>query len=492
MQRDRVWTPPWPTSVDTVVLTLAAVVLAAPRLDSPSALVFDEIFYVSDAVSHVDVGVGQGFQAHPPLGTWLIASGIAMFGRSPAAWRAAPLVLGVLSIALLHRMALRVLPDGPLRRPLAATAALLLMTDGSWFVLSRTAMLDGPLTTLVLATVLTALVAVDERAGAARIRRFALTGVLAGAATAVKWSGALGLVIALVVVVLGHRRDDGRPSIHMQAVVTLLCAAALSYAAAWVPFALHRDDVPIATCPADAAPCVQQGGLEGVLAQHAALVRYHATVEFEGGYESDPSLWPLSYRPVTLHRSSCDVPRAPVKDPFSVDGSCPPEAVPGEDPLTYVGNPAVWLLFLTLLPMLAAAARRGDRAARVALAGWALQWLPWLVVTRSSFLYYMAPAVPFMALGAVVAANVVPRLRPVLVVLTAGLTGIVGLLVSLLPGVAAGVALIGWGVGGAVAVGNGPPLLDDGDRANTWITGIVAAVAALTFVVMFQTWTGGA
>jgi dolichyl-phosphate-mannose--protein O-mannosyl transferase len=65
-----------------------------------------------------------------------------------------------------------------------------------------------------------------------------------------------------------------------------------------------------------------------------------------------------------------------------------------------LGNPAVWWGFLAALPvLLVAAARRRDFASRVVLGGFAAAWLPWLLVGRPTYSYYLVAGVPFMALG---------------------------------------------------------------------------------------------
>ena len=62
---------PWS---DTIALAVVALAVAAPALSSPDRLVFDEVYYVVDAFAHLDAGVAERFQAHPPFGTWLIAA----------------------------------------------------------------------------------------------------------------------------------------------------------------------------------------------------------------------------------------------------------------------------------------------------------------------------------------------------------------------------------------------------------------------------------
>ena len=65
-----------------------------------------------------------------------------------------------------------------------------------------------------------------------------------------------------------------------------------------------------------------------------------------------------------------------------------------------LGNPALWWSFVASLPVLLATWWRGrDRTVELVLLAWATLHLSWLVVLRPGFLYYLAPLVPFMAVG---------------------------------------------------------------------------------------------
>ena len=64
-----------------------------------------------------------------------------------------------------------------------------------------------------------------------------------------------------------------------------------------------------------------------------------------------------------------------------------------------LGNPVLWWGFLLSLPVAAFTALRRPRwQEAVAFGGYAAMFLPWFVVSRSQFIFYMLPAVPFMCL----------------------------------------------------------------------------------------------
>ncbi|MGH7426620.1 MAG: hypothetical protein ACREJP_10710, partial [Candidatus Methylomirabilales bacterium] len=65
-------------------------------------MIFDETYYAKDACLYAGLGqqvckspgpAEQSF-VHPPLGKWLIAAGIKIFGYTPFGWRASAAIFG--------------------------------------------------------------------------------------------------------------------------------------------------------------------------------------------------------------------------------------------------------------------------------------------------------------------------------------------------------------------------------------------------------------
>ena len=143
-----------------LLVTAFGTYLRFDRLGTPRAVIFDETYYVPDALGILRFGVehnyvsnrngcwcaatrasspgGGEFVVHPPFGKVLIAGGEWLFGLSPFGWRFAAAVVGSLSILLLARIARRMTRS----TLLGCFAGLLLALDGLEFVMSRTALLD--------------------------------------------------------------------------------------------------------------------------------------------------------------------------------------------------------------------------------------------------------------------------------------------------------------------------------------------------------------
>src|SRR6516165_8469824 len=139
-----------------LIVTALGTYLRFARLGSPRAVIFDETYYVPDALGILRFGVehsyvnnrngllvrgdphvfnngGGEFVVHPPFGKVLIAAGEWLFGLSTFGWRFAAAVVGSLSILLLARIARRMTRS----TLLGCVAGLLLALDGLEFVMSR-------------------------------------------------------------------------------------------------------------------------------------------------------------------------------------------------------------------------------------------------------------------------------------------------------------------------------------------------------------------
>ncbi|MFM8446838.1 MAG: dolichyl-phosphate-mannose--protein mannosyltransferase [Candidatus Nanopelagicaceae bacterium] len=138
----------------SLVITFLAFLLRIFNLSTPKGLVFDEIYYVDGARDYLKYGVevtkgAPEFVVHPPVGKWLIAAGIKLFGNHEFGWRIAVAVAGTLTVYLTARIAQRIFHENKW----ATLAALLMVLDGLNLVMSRTALLDIFLTLFVLLAV---------------------------------------------------------------------------------------------------------------------------------------------------------------------------------------------------------------------------------------------------------------------------------------------------------------------------------------------------
>jgi dolichyl-phosphate-mannose--protein O-mannosyl transferase len=396
--------PAW-TRLDTALLLAVTGLAAALRLvglGSPAELVFDEIFYAQNACLLVEpirvCGIGQPLSnAHPPLGQWLIAAGIAIFGYDPFGWRVVSAAAGSLTVALAYVL-VRLLLRGASTSVAAVGAAIasgLLAIDVLHLVMSRIAMLDVFLTLFVVAAF--AAVALDlasqPRSGRRGIGQWLFgrpwrlaAGILIGCAVAVKWSGvysALGVVLLVVAwEVVSRRRQDGGeagwgaafgPALRAEGLRTTVVLGVVPLLVYLVTY------VGVAEGTLIAVPWREGSWFSDVAHHQVAMARFHAGLEGQHPYESPPWSWFPLKRPVAFWFEGTET----------------------YDHILALGSPLAWWPALAVLGWLGVMWLRGHRdlGMTLVLVGALSAYLPWLVLgfARSQiFLWYVLPALPFL------------------------------------------------------------------------------------------------
>ncbi|MFA9447133.1 phospholipid carrier-dependent glycosyltransferase [Egicoccus sp. AB-alg6-2] len=423
-----------PTWVVPTAVLLAGTVLLVARLAHPAEIVFDETYYVADARAMLATGVEDGFAVHPPLGKWLIGVGIALAGDTPFGWRVSGALAGAL-VAMLVVLVVRRLTG---RAGLAGLAGMLVLLDGVFVVQARTAMLDIHLALFVVLGAWLLLAdrdrpvdrdrpdqrdrPVDRGGGVDRggVRWWLLgAGTAFGAAVAVKWSGALALVGAALLLLLWERHR-ARAEGHGAAGATGRALATVAlylgvvpvvvYALTWAPWLAMFERTAAAPEPAaSAGPDGDAGGhalderVRGLVAYHRQIVTFHLGLDAEHPYRAPASTWPLQQRPVVYHYEACG------DDGRDRDGErcVGPAGLTSE--IVAVGNLALWWGALPLLPMLIGGVVRRDRRSGLPLTLLLAQYLPWLVVARPVFSFYAVPLVPFLVMAIAVACDHLDR-----------------------------------------------------------------------------------
>jgi dolichyl-phosphate-mannose-protein mannosyltransferase len=420
------------------VVTAVAAATRLIGLGHPDTLVFDETYYVKDAYTLSQLGYegswpadpnpafnagdpsgflpGASFVAHPPLGKWIIAGGMAVFGAdNPVGWRISVAVIGILLVVLTMGVA-HLLFARPL---LTVIAGGLLAIDGNAIVLSRVALLDTMLAFFALLGVL--FVVLDrgfaKRRLAAHVDARGTTGwgpalfwrpwLLAaatafGLAAAVKWSGLYFLAIFGVYVVVGElllRRQAGiefwaTGGILKQAPVTFLLLvplAAATYLASWAGW--------FATDGGYHRRWIEGGGeaWTGLLAwvptafqnwwhYEAAVYSYHLGETSPHGYQSNPLTWLFLVRPTSMYFQG-----------FS-NGDV--------ETILDIPNPLIWwaataaAFWLVVRVVLRLRRRESVVAEALILTGLAAGYLPWLLyLHRTVFSFYTIAFEPYLVLA---------------------------------------------------------------------------------------------
>ncbi len=377
-------------AVPVAIVVLASVVRVW-GLAEPPGTYWDEHYYVLDAEAYLGGGFGQpiagapdvriadeGTWVHPPMGKWMIALlGVGPMGLNAFGWRLPSVLFGVAGVILLYFLALQLWGSVWW----AGLAALLLSLDGLHIVQSRIAMLDIFLCTFITAGML--LLVLDRRRTVETAGRPAAgwldrifgspyrlgAGAALGAAVATKWSGFYALVFAAVLCaawsVAAERRAGGSRTgragtLVASFVLVPLAVYLISYGAFFVQH----------------GPAIRDFlRLQWDMFQYQ---RYHLRVQPEN---SAPWTWPLLLHPIQYFA-----------DVHGADASR----------IVALGNPVLWWGFLASLPLAAfTVLRRPSWREALIFGGYGAMFLPWLIVPRTQFLFYLLPAVPFMCLAVV-------------------------------------------------------------------------------------------
>lgn len=352
-----------------IALVVATVIVSAVvrvvDLGAFRGYVFDEYYYAHDAKVILDGRNGplgdqpwkpgeQRSLAHPELAELAIAAGIATFGDGPWGWRLPAAIAGTLLIALVYPLARRLyLP------PLWALAATVLAASDTMLIVeSRLGVLDM---FVALWSALAVYLALRYVQTGWRARWLGLCGVAVGCAVASKWSGALAIVAVVAVLAL-FARQRGRPSgARLAGLLAALLVA-----------------VPLGVYVASYTAYFAAGHTVGQwLHLQGHMVTFNWEVRGAASFASRPATWIFDAGPIWYEW---------LADQRGTVG------------LLSIGDPLLWWAAVPSFVALAVlAATRRDRRLALAPLLVAALYLPWLATSRQAYIYYMTPAVPFLA-----------------------------------------------------------------------------------------------
>ena len=412
----------WLGWLGPLAVTLIGAILRFPGLGTPRTLMFDETYYAKDALALLNYGYerstiqgadqvlldsgGHNYQkiftenpsfvVHPPLGKWIIAFGENLFGATPYGWRIMMAVLGTLSILVTARIARRLTHSDLL----GTLAGLLLALDGLHIVMSRTALLDLPLSFFVLCA-FGCLIA-DRDTSCDRFTKGIPIGIpwwrlgmasFLGLALATKWS-ALYFIGAFVILSLAWNVQIKRTNeiknaaghmirwfISMVGTAAIIMTTYLTSWAGWFSSTNAWDRTWANGQPKNIFP----NTLRSLWHYHFEMYNFHVHLNSPHNYRAGAWGWPILARPTSFFYES---------KPTCGATTCSQEVIP-------LGNPLIWwagaaaLLFLLYLAM-----RRKHSAATALLTGFAAGWVPWLFFPhRTTFHFYSVAFIPFTVMA---------------------------------------------------------------------------------------------
>ena len=422
----------------TFLVTAIAALIRWPRLNQPNEVVFDETYYVKDAyailkngyertaVENADQLILQGrtdifeasgsFVAHPPMGKWVIALGEQIGGLNSFGWRIGVAVMGTLLVLVTTQVAIRLIRS----IWFGALAGFLIAIDGLAIVMSRTALLDGIMTTFLMIGIWCVLLDRDHSRNRLSKKlnseskfggvwtlhpwRF-IAGIFFGLAIATKWNALwyLALVLLLLFIwdisfrklrraqkpILGSLLFDSWALTFQVAVF-----AFITYLSSWTGWFRSDDGWGRSTLESNSVFDNWERILTALYKYHEQIWNFHVNLTTDHSYESYALTWPILYRPTSFFYKE--------NLPNCASSNCAQEVLA-------LGNPLIWwisivALILLVINFLRSRNWRSGTIVALFLVGYA----PWLVFPeRTMFYFYAISFLPFLVIAISYIANLI-------------------------------------------------------------------------------------
>lgn len=349
---------------------------------------FDEIYHARTAYE-LKNGLSIYEWTHPPLGKVLMMLGVEIFGMTPFGWRFMGALVGVLMVPLMYLLAKQLTKS----TKLSFIAMCLMALDSMHFTQTRIATIDSYAVfwIMLMYFFMIRYIQMDWRAVSLG-RSFVvlgLCGLTMGVAIATKWIGAyaaVGLAVLLFWKLIAEilRAGENRRAYLRRCLWTLLFCVGFFVI---LPLLIYYFSYTLQLrCEGvnSVLDMFSKDRLKRVVELQESMLSYHAGLGGDTHYFRSPWYqWPIIWWPMWYFSGSAYMPEGMISS------------------ISCMGNPAVWwggLIALIFILIASAWKRRAPRAWLVVLIGFASQFLPWVLVPRSTFIYHYFASVPFIIL----------------------------------------------------------------------------------------------
>jgi dolichyl-phosphate-mannose-protein mannosyltransferase len=344
---------------------------------------FDEIYYVKSAEQYLNLQVPYEW-THPPLGKLIIASGIAAFGYNPFGWRIMGVIFAALMIPLIYILGKQLF--GTWIGGFAS--AFLLAFDFMHFTMARMSTVDTYVVFFSIASQLFFLIYLKnvlKNGWETPVQPLFLVILFFALGFSTKWVVLYGFAAQLVLLAALRLKEVAKLKKSLSdkfyaftdppfsAVVGFLLLAVLVYFSTYIPDMLAGRSV------------VDVLGLPG------SMYHYHSTLTATHAFSSPWWTWPLMLKPLWLYVSTL---------PNNVTST-----------IVLFGNPLVWwigftcIITLSVFVLVEIVRASGKRLGEVGLpaiflsAFFFFQWVPYMLISRVTFIYHFYVNVPFLCLA---------------------------------------------------------------------------------------------
>lgn len=346
---------------------------------------FDEVYHGRTAYEFIH-HLTTYETTHPHLGKILIGIGIRLFGMTPFGWRFMSAVFGILITAVMYIFAKRLFGT-----TFTATAVTTLFVfDCMHYNLSRIATIDifAAFFILLMYAFLYEYIARDNAAyrhllsaklqtdshpqmhlTAHTLVPLALCGITMACAIATKWTGIYGAVgLALLFFIhtlreLPYNRKS-LPKLCLFCCFFFIVVPLVVYTLTFLPVVGYSE---------------YRNLIDKAIQGSISMFQYHSNLVAEHYYSSPFYEWPIIWMPL-------------------LDAN---EAIGTElvSAVSCMGNPAIWWVGIPCqLFVLIHGIRKKDKKALFLIVSYAAQYVPWMSISRITFIYHYFPAILFVIL----------------------------------------------------------------------------------------------
>lgn len=330
---------------------------------------FDEIYHARTAYEYIH-GLYSYENTHPPLGKIFISLGIRLFGMNPFGWRVAGTLFGIAMLPFLYAFAKKLLK----KYFLTVCTTLLFTFDFMHFAQTRIATIDVFVTFFIILMYYFMYCYCERSQKGESLQRtlvpLGLSGISMGFGVASKWTGVYagaGLaIIFFLTLYFRWKRDKNQAYVIKTLGFCLLFFVAIPaviYTLSYIPFVDNQNT----------------GLIAKMLKNQETMFNYHSGIEATHPYSSWWYQWPIMYRPIWYYSGTVT---ETIKEGISA-----------------FGNPLVWWAGIpAFFYMIYRMVKQRDKTAGFLVISYLAQYVPWMFVSRITFIYHYFPSVPFVVL----------------------------------------------------------------------------------------------
>ncbi|WP_028609962.1 glycosyltransferase family 39 protein [Paenibacillus harenae] len=378
---------------------------------------FDEIYHARTAYEHLE-HITAYENTHPPLGKIIIALGIKLFGLNPFGWRVAGTLVGIAMLPLMYLFGRRLFNSSLY----GGLAAVLFAADFMHFTQTRISTIDvyGVFFIMLMFYFMhkySSLSFYKVKLGATLLPLF-WAGLFFGIGVASKWIvlyGGAGLAVMLGISLFDRYKEyaAAKRVLHSggtqaraymkgtlehivsafprYTVITLAVCVVFYIVIPLIIYALSY--IPVLTAMKDGYT------LKSLIDYQKHMFSYHSNLVSTHPFSSSWWEWPFMKRPVWYY-----------------SGDHMPAGF--KSTIVAMGNPVIWWAgIFAMLATIWLSIKRADKAVYTIWIAFLAQYVPWMLVTRLTFLYHYFAMVPFIILSLVYIFKVLEEksasLRPV-------------------------------------------------------------------------------